>query len=82
MVGGMCSVLPYGTGIWCYAFFFLIASVHSFFYYLKSGIDKSTEWSTIPAYPILMFFFNRGDTKETNFSKILCSIFVYVFCFM
>ena len=62
---------------------FFIASVHSFFFFLlyffkKSGIDKSTEWSTIPACPSLMCFFNRGDTKGTNSSKILCPMFVYV----
>ena len=59
---------------------FFIASVHSFFYTLnkKSGIDKSTEWSTIPACPSLMCFFNRGDTEGTNPSKILCPMFVYV----
>ena len=37
---------------------FVIASVHSFFYvfffFFLSGIDKSTEWSTIPACPSLM----------------------------
>ena len=58
---------------------FFIASVHSFFYtFLKSGIDKSTEWSMIPACPSLMCFFNRGDAGGTNSSKILCLMFVYV----
>ena len=58
---------------------FFIASVHSFFIlFLKSGIDKSTEWSTILACPSLMCFFHRGDTEGTNSSKILCSLFVYV----
>ena len=59
---------------------FFIASVHSFFFntFLKSGIDKSTEWSTILACPSLMCFFNRGDTEGTNSSKILCPMFVYV----
>ena len=59
---------------------FFIAPVHSFLLYtfLKSGIDKSTEWSTIPACPSLMCFFNRGDTEGTNSSKILCLMFVYV----
>ena len=57
--------------------FFFIASVHSFFiYFFKSGIDKSTEWSTIPACPSLTYFFKRGDTEEINSSKILCSMFV------
>ena len=46
--------------------------------FLRSGIDKSTEWSTIPACPSLMCFFNKGDTEGTNSSKILCPMFVYV----
>ena len=62
---------------------FFIASVHSFFIlFFKSGIDKSTEWSTIPACPSFMCFFNRGDTEGTNSSKILCPMFVYVFWFV
>ena len=48
--------------------------------FLKSGIDKSTEWSTIPACPSLRCFLNRGDIKGTNSLKILCLLFVYVFC--
>ena len=43
-----------------------------------AGIDKSTEWSTIPACPSLMCFFNRGDTERTKSSKILCLMFVCV----
>ena len=55
-----------------------IASVHFFLIlFFKSGIDTSTEWSTIPACPRLMCFFNRGITKETNSLKILCLMFVY-----
>ena len=56
-----------------------IASVHSLFILKKkkSGIDKSTEWSTMPACPSLVCFFNRGDTEGTNSSKILCPMFVY-----
>ena len=58
---------------------FFIASVRSFFIlFKKSGIDKSTEWSMIPACPSLMCFFNRDDTEGTNSSKILCLMFVYV----
>ena len=49
-----------------------------FYTFLKSGIDKSTEWSTIPECPSLMCFFNRGDTEGANSSKILCPMFVYV----
>ena len=49
-----------------------------FYPFLKSGIDKLTEWSMIPACPSFMCFFNRGDTKGTNFSKILCPMLVYV----
>ena len=63
---------------------FFIASVHSFFYtfFFKSGIDKSTEWSTIPACPSFICFFNRGDTEGTNSPKILCPMFVYVLFFV
>ena len=49
-----------------------------FLYFFKSGIDKLTKWSMIPAGPSLICFFNRGDTKGTNSSKILCSMFLYV----
>ena len=76
LVGGMCSMLPYDTGICCYAFIFVIfviASVHSFFMpFLKSGIDKLTEWSMIP----------RGDTKGTNsLKKIVLDVCVcFILC--
>ena len=36
------------------------------------------EWSTIPACPSLMCFFNRGNTEGTSYFKILCLMFVYV----
>ena len=58
--------------------FLLLLSIPFFILFLKSGIDKSTEWSTIRACPSLMCFFNRGDTEGTNSSKILRSMFVYV----
>ena len=82
-------MLPYGTGICCYAFishfkklfffflFSLLLSIPFFILVLKSGIYKSTEWSTIPACPSLMCFFNGGDTEGTNSSKSLCSMFVF-----
>ena len=57
---------------------FFIACPFLFYTFFKSGIDKSTEWSTIPACPSLMCFFNRGDTEGTNSSKVLCLTFVYV----
>ena len=77
LVGSMCSMLPYGTGVCRYAFIYyfklFIASFLFFFYTeKKSGIDKSTEWSTIPACPSLVFFFfflNRGITEGTTSSK-------------
>ena len=58
--------------------FFYCFCLFLFYTFLKSGIDKSTEWSTIPACPSLMCFFNRGGTEGTNSSKILCSMFVHV----
>ena len=64
-----------------YDFFkIFIVSVHFFNTFFKSGIYKSTEWSTIPTCPSLMCFFNRGDTEGTISSKFLCSMFVYVSC--
>ena len=60
-------------------FIFVIAPAHSFFilFFFKSDIDKSTEWSTIPARPSLMCFFNRGDTEGTYSSKFCVQCFVY-----
>ena len=51
------------------------------FYTLKkmSGIDKSTEWSTIPACPSLVCFFNWGNTEGTNSSEKDCLMFVNIF---
>ena len=57
-------------------FFLLPLSILFYILFLKSVIDKSTEWSKIPTYPYVLF--NRGDTEGTNSSKILCSMFVYV----
>ena len=78
-------MLPYDTGICCYAFiyltiFFLLLLSIPFLYFFKIGIDKSTEWSMIPVCPSLMCFFNRSDTEGTNSSKSLCLMFM--FCFM
>ena len=44
-----CSMLPYGTGIYCYNFIIVFSSVHSLKKkkkktLKKSGIDISTEW--------------------------------------
>ena len=57
-------------------FFLLLLSIPFFYTFLKSGIDKSTEWSTIPACPSLMCFFNRGDTERENFVSDICVCFV------
>ena len=69
--------------------FCFFCSVHSFFCTLKkknSGIDKSTEWSTIPACPSLMcfvfIFLNRDNTEGTNSSKTLCLTHAYVLLFI
>ena len=62
---------------------FFIASVHSFFFntFLKSGIDRSTEWSAMPACPGLVCFFGGGDAEGTSSSGVLCPMFVCVlFC--
>ena len=88
LVGDKCSMLPYDTGICCYAlsniFQFFIASVHSFFilFFLKSDVHKSREWSTIPACPSFMCFVKRGNTEGNISSKILCLTFVYVLLYV
>ena len=62
---------------------FFIAFVHCFcILFQKSGIDKSMEWSTIPACPCLMCFFNRSNTEGTNSLKILCLMFIFVCLFL
>ena len=73
LVDGMCSVLLYGTGICCYILNYIISTTkiccfcpflffNIFLFCFESGVDKSTEWSTIPVCPSLMCFFNGGDT--------------------
>ena len=64
-------------------FFYCLLSI-PFLYFKKkkSGIDKSTEWSTKPACPSLTCFFNRGGTEGTNSSKKMCSMFVDVLLYM
>ena len=68
--------------ICCYAFIsffclFMLLSI-PFLYFLKSGIDKSTERSTIPACPSLMCFFNRGEgtnsSKQFVFNVCVCFV--------
>ena len=58
-------------------FKFLLFLSILFYTLLKSGIDKSTEWATIPACPSLTWVFNGGNTEGTNSSKILCLILAY-----
>ena len=65
-----------------YIFLFLLLSIRFLYFLKKSGIDKSTEWSTIPASPSLICFFNRGNTEGTNSSNILRLLFrvCFVIC--
>ena len=64
-------------------FYFFNASVHFFFLFtfLKSGIDKSTEWSTIPACPSLMCFLTGVIPKGLILRKF-CVRCLCMFCFM
>ena len=62
--------------------FFFIASLHSFLIlFKKSGIDKSMEWSTIPACPSLMCFLIRMIPKGPILRKF-CVQCLYMFCFI
>ena len=59
---------------------FFIASVHSFFILFLNLvlINRRNGPRYQRACPSLMCFFNRGETKGTNSSKILCPMFVDV----
>ena len=55
-----------------------LQSEHLYFYF-KSGIDKSTEWSTIPVCPSLMCSFNSVVQKGPIFRKfcVRCLCMLY-----
>ena len=65
LVGGMCSILPYGIGIFCDAFiyfsFFLLLLSIPFFILFKNQVLINQRNG-----PSHMCFFNRGDTEGTN----------------
>ena len=62
--------------------FVLLLSISFVYTFSKSGIDRSTEWSTIPACTSLMCFYNKGNTKGINSSKTVFGIWVCMFCFV
>ena len=82
----MCTMLPYATGICCYAFnIYFIASVHSFFTLFRNLVLlnrwNGPQYQCVLLLALCTFFFKRGNTKGTKSSKILCLMFVYVlFC--
>ena len=84
----MCSVLPHGTGVCCYAFmyffeiFLLPLSIP--FFILLSNVVLINRWNG-PWYQhvlALCAFFNRSNTKGTNSSKKnlfdVCVFFLYI----
>ena len=78
MIAGMCSLLPYGTGV------HLCKKKKSFFFsflfciFLYPNIDK-IDWSMISTCPCLLCFFSKGSVKRTNSSEILCLMFVCMY---
>ena len=50
--------------------------------FLKSGIDGSTGWFAMPTCPGLVCFFNGDGAEGTSSSRVLCSMFVRVFCYV
>ena len=58
-----------------YIFYCFCPFLFLYFFFFKSGIDKSTEWSPIPACPSFVCLFNRGVTEGTN-----CPNFVFDVC--
>ena len=87
LVGGMCSMLPYGTGICCHAFiyYFLICYCSCsflFYIYFKKNLvlinrRNGLRYQRVLAVCVFFFFFKRGNTEGTNSSKILRLMFVY-----
>ena len=74
LVCGMCSILPYGTGICFYAFFL---------YFLKNLVLRSQQNG--PRYQrvlALCVFLTGANTEGTDFSKVLCLMFVYVLLYV
>ena len=62
----MCSLLPYGTGIYHYALYKkCTVSVHSL-YFLNLVLKNWMEWSMIPACPSLMCSLNIHNVNGTN----------------
>ena len=59
---------------------FLSISFYTFFF--KFCIDKSTEWSTIPACPSLMCFFLTGAIPKGLILQKICVWYFCIFCFM
>ena len=51
-----------------------------FFLFFFFNLVLINQWNGPRYQRVLAFcaFFNKGDTEGTNFSKILCSMFVYV----
>ena len=73
-VCGMCSILPDGTGICFYAFFL---------YFLKNLVLRSQQNG--PRYQrvlALCAFLTGANTEGTDFSKVLCLMFVYVLLYV
>ena len=60
----------------------LFVSIPFLYFKKKSGIDKSTERSMIPACPGLVCFLNRGNAEGTGSLKSLCLTFVYVLLYI
>ena len=50
--------------------------------FLKSGIDKSMEWSRIPACSSLKCFLTGAIPEGLILRKIFCLTFVYVFFYV
>ena len=74
MVGGMCSLLPYGAGICHYAFIYLycfcLFLLLFFLFFFNLVSINEMEWLSIPACPSLMCSFDRGNIEGTSSLEI------------
>ena len=78
MVGAMCSMLPYGTGIFVVMHLYVFLSIPFLFIFFNLVLVNRRNGPRYQRVLALCAFFNRGDTEGTSSSKMLCSMFVYV----
>ena len=76
MVGGMCSFLPFGTGVCLHAivyifFLFVVRSIPFLAFFSNLVSIMQTEWLMTPACPHLMCKITRATLKGSVVQKLV-----------